>query len=278
MRVIDLTDELCPLYHVCLEDWSPEMAEAGGHKAAWHREFREKGLRVKLAEDDDGAIAGMIQYLPIEHSPLARGRDAYMVLCVWVHEYDAGVGRRQGRGMGRALLRAAEEDALGRGARSMVAWGLAVPFWMRARWFRRQGYRAADRDGAAVLLWKPFDHGAEPPVWRRPRRRAERGAERVRITTLVNGWCPGRNIVAERARLAAADLGDAVELEVVETRSPDVLDEWGMADAIFVDGRRLRYGPPPSKERVRRRFERAMRRRALEQAVTNAASSLWGYR
>lgn len=29
MEILDLTDELCPLYFCCLEDWSTEMAEAG---------------------------------------------------------------------------------------------------------------------------------------------------------------------------------------------------------------------------------------------------------
>ena len=35
-----------------------------------------RGLRVKLAEADDGTLAGMIQYVPIEHS-FAEGHDLY---------------------------------------------------------------------------------------------------------------------------------------------------------------------------------------------------------
>ena len=34
MKIVDLTEEHVPLYCVCLEDWSQEMAEAGPRKRA----------------------------------------------------------------------------------------------------------------------------------------------------------------------------------------------------------------------------------------------------
>ena len=49
--------------------------------------------------------------------------------------------------MGKALLRAAEEDARALGALGMAAWGISLPFWMKASWFRKHGYRKADRQG-----------------------------------------------------------------------------------------------------------------------------------
>ena len=33
----------------------------------------------------------------------------------------------------------------------MAAWGLALPIWMRASWFKKHGYRKADRRGFATL-------------------------------------------------------------------------------------------------------------------------------
>jgi hypothetical protein len=54
VEIVDLTDEYEDSYLVCLEDWSDEMAEAGDHKARWHRTMRDRGLRVKLALGDDG--------------------------------------------------------------------------------------------------------------------------------------------------------------------------------------------------------------------------------
>ena len=49
-----------------------------------------------------------------------------------------GVGNMQKRGTGIALLAAAEEDVKSRGADGLVAWGIALPFWMKASWYKKQ--------------------------------------------------------------------------------------------------------------------------------------------
>ncbi len=123
MKVIDLTKDYKQLYFVCLEDWSEEIKEAGGHKEAWYNKMKDEGLRVKLAVDDNGEVGGMIQYIPIEHS-FVEGRDLYLINCIWVHGYKKGRGNFQKKGMGKALLHAAETDVEAKGAKGMVAWGI----------------------------------------------------------------------------------------------------------------------------------------------------------
>jgi hypothetical protein len=88
---------------------------------------------------------------------------------------------------------------------------------MRASWFRRQGYRAVDRIGFQVQLWKPFTDDAVPPKWPRPQKKPEQRTGAVVVTCLHNGWCPGQNMVYERARRAARKLGDIVEFRDVNT-------------------------------------------------------------
>ena len=68
MDIVELNARYEDSFLMCLEDWSSEMQEAGDHKARWYRTMRDRGLRVRLAVDDDGRPIGMIQYLPIEHS------------------------------------------------------------------------------------------------------------------------------------------------------------------------------------------------------------------
>jgi len=92
-------------------------------------------------------------------------RRALLHPCIWVHGHKQGRGNFQGHGMGSALLDAAEADARALGAKGLAAWGLWLPFWMKASWFKRHGYRKADRQGIAVLLWKPFTGDAQPPRW-----------------------------------------------------------------------------------------------------------------
>jgi hypothetical protein len=123
------------------------------------------------------------------------------VLCIWVHGHPQGVGNHQGHGVGTALLEALEAAVRARGAEGIAAWGLALPVWMRARWFRRRGYRPADRLGLSVLLWKPFVDHALPPRFARPGPPPAAIDERGEpvATCLISGWCNATNAACERA-------------------------------------------------------------------------------
>lgn len=48
--------------------------------------------------------------------------------------------------MGKALLEAAEKDAKALGAKGMVAFGVSMPFWIPAAWFKKRGYTPVDKD------------------------------------------------------------------------------------------------------------------------------------
>jgi GNAT superfamily N-acetyltransferase len=243
MRVIPLSAEHEPLYCACLEDWSDEINEGGDHKARWLAKMRDKGLRVKLALDDRGEVGGMIQYVPIEEA-FVEGRGLYFVHCIWVHGHKQGRGNFQKRGMGTALLAAAEEDARELGAKGLAAWGMALPFFMRASWFKKHGYKKADSVGMQVLLWKPFTEDAEPPRWIRKKKTPE--PEPGRVTVM--------NMAYERAKRAASEFGDKVTFRTVDTFDRTTFAEWGEPDAIFVDGKGLRMGPPPTFKKIRKRI------------------------
>ncbi|MCD4765382.1 MAG: GNAT family N-acetyltransferase [Methanosarcinales archaeon] len=249
MNVIDLADDHLQLYFMCLEDWSEEIKEAGTRKELWYKGMVDKGLRVKLALDDGGQVGGMIQYGPIEHS-FADGNDLYIIYCIWVHGHKQGRGNFQKKGMGKALLRAAEDDARDRGAQGMAAWGMFLPFWMKASWFKKQGYSKVDRQGLSVLLWKPFTDTVKPPRWIKQKKKPETVQGKVTVTAFVNGWCQVQNMVYERAKRAAAEFGDEVVFREIDTSDRDVLMEWGLSDALYIDDKQVRTGPPPSYEKI----------------------------
>jgi N-acetylglutamate synthase-like GNAT family acetyltransferase len=251
MNIIDLTPEYQELYFECLEDWSAEIKEAGDHKACWYRKYAERGLRVKLALDEHGAVGGMIQYVPIEESFIA-GKDLYFILCIWVHGHKKGRGNFQKRGMGQALLKAAEEDAQAQGAKGMAAWGLWLPFWMRASWFKKHGYKKADRDGIALLVWKAFSAEAQPPRWIKQKKTVPSIPGKVTLTAFLNGWCPAQNMVYERTRRAAAEFGDKAIFQTIDASERAIVAEWGIADGVFVNGKKLNWGPPPSYAKIRK--------------------------
>jgi GNAT superfamily N-acetyltransferase len=259
MKVIDLQPEYYDSYFNCLEGWSEEMGEAGDHKACWFHRYKEKGLRVKLALDDAGTVAGMIQYLPIEES-FVEGNNLYFILCIWVHGHKKGIGNHQGKGLGMALLEAAEADAKQLGAKGMAAWGLWLPFWMRASWFKQHGYRKADRDSIRLLVWKPFSDDAAPPHWIRQRKAVPKHDGKVTLTAFINGWCPAQNAVYERAKRASKAFGDKVVFESIDTSDREVFLEWGITDGLFVDGKQIAYGPPLSYEKMMKIVSKRVKR------------------
>ena len=248
MEIINLSEKYHDIYFHCLEDWSADIKEAGNHKEIWFNEMNEKGLRVKLAVENDKAC-GMIQYIPVEHSDI-EGKDSYFIKCIWVHGHKQGIGNQQRKGMGKALLSAAEEDIRSMNKKGVAAWGLSLPFWMKASWFKKYGYKKVDKNGMAALMWKPFTEDAITPQWIKEKKRPQKDNGKVVVTSFLNGWCPVQSLVHERAKRAAQELGDKVEFHEINTMARNVLCEWGISDALFVDGKQVRTGPPPSYEKI----------------------------
>jgi N-acetylglutamate synthase-like GNAT family acetyltransferase len=258
MKVIDLTSEHEKLYFCCLEEWSDEIKEAGDHKACWYNKMKDKGLKVKLARDENGVIGGMIQYLPVELSSF-EGNDLYVVLCIWIHGHKKGIGNFQKRGMGKLLLKAAEEDVKNIGAKGLVTWGLILPVFMRASWFKKQGYSVVDKDGLMRLLWKPFSQQAVPPAFIKQKKKPELRPGKVNISLFLNGWCPAQNMAYERTKRAISDFKNKIELNEYLTIDKEIQREWGISDAIFINEKQIRTGPPPSYKKIRRLIEKKVR-------------------
>jgi GNAT superfamily N-acetyltransferase len=263
MQIIDLTPEHEEQFFVCLEEWSDDMKDAGCQKRLWYAEMKQKGLRVKLALNDAGVIAGFIQYLPIEHSTIA-GQDSYFVPCIWVHGHKMGRGNLQGKGMGTALLEAAEQDVKSLGAKSITAWGLSLPFWMKAAWYKKHGYRSVDKDSIALLVWKPFTEDAIPPKWMKPLKTPDLLPDKVKISAFVHGWCAAQNLAMERIKRVASEFPGKVVYEEYNTRDRAVLEEWGLSDAIFIDAKVVNTGPPPSYDKLKKMVRRKLKDRKLK--------------
>ena len=74
----------------------------------------------------------------------------------------------------------------------------------------------------------------------------------MNVTCFVNGWCTSGLVTAERARRVAGEFGEKVAFREVDTSEHATVAEWGLADALFVDDKRVMTGPPISPERFRK--------------------------
>jgi hypothetical protein len=67
-------------------------------------------------------------------------------------------------------------------------------------------------------------------------------------------------VTAERARRVAGEFGERVAFREIDTSEHSSVAEWGLADALFVDGKQVMTGPPISPERLRRIVGKRMAR------------------
>jgi GNAT superfamily N-acetyltransferase len=261
MKIIDLNEENKHLYFVCLKCGDNELKDAVHHKELWYNKMKDKGLFVKLAEDDNGRFGGMIQCIPVEYS-FAGGKDLYFINCIYILGHKKAGGNFRKKGMGKALIRAAEDDAKARGAKGITAWGVSIPAFMRASWFKKHGYRKVYKKGIMVLLWKPFTEDARPPVWEIKDK--DQGFElvpgKVTVTSFINGWCPAMNVIHDRAKKASAEFGDKVIFTEIDTFSKDTMIKYGAVDELFINNTKVKVGPPPSYKKIRRKIARKVRR------------------
>ena len=259
MDIIDLSEEHQTDFFTCLEEWSDEMKDGVCRKECWYNAMEKKGLRVKLALNDKGVVTGMVQYAPIEHS-WVEGKNLYFVYCIWVHGHKQGRGDMRKQGIGKALLHAAEEDVKSLDSNGLVVWGMILPFFMRAGWFKKQGYRKADRNGISVLLWKSFNPKALPPKWIKARKKPEKIPGKVVVTALAHGWCSGINGMIQRAETICNELGEKVVFNEIDMTSREAVREWGLSDGLFVDNKNIYKGPPLNHEKIRKAIEKKLRK------------------
>lgn len=62
------------------------------------------------------------------------------------------------------------------------------------------------------------------------------------------------NLVFERAKRAASEIGDTVVFQEMNTFDRETFLEWGISDALFIDGKQVRTGPPPSYEKIKKKI------------------------
>jgi hypothetical protein len=132
---------------------------------------------------------------------------------------------------------------------------------MKASWFKKHGYRGVDRKGMRELVWKPFVADAAAPSWVEEKPVPVGTPGQIEVTAFQTGWCPAANLVYERARRAADELGPEVHFTTIDTSDREAFVRCGHSDEVFVNGRPLQRGAPPSYKTVRRKIARQLGRR-----------------
>lgn len=71
------------------------------------------------------------------------------------------------------------------------------------------------------------------------------------------------NVTCERMKRASLEFPGKINLQEHDTIDKNVAEEWGISDALFIDGREIGLGPPVSYEKLRKKIKKSVRRISL---------------
>jgi GNAT superfamily N-acetyltransferase len=236
---------------------SEEVDKAAKRRLAWFKKMHGTGLRIKVVHVD-GETAGFLYSIPIEHSPQGPlGNDLMVVYCLTV------LKQYKGKGAGKALIEAVEEEAKTQGKKGLVTYGYRGDFWfMPAPFFEKHGFeqvdsRKVDWAGEAefldefVLLWKPFDNTAEPPTFPESKYEFKPVPGKVVVDLFWDISCQTTNIEGLRVKEVAEEFGDDVILNEFPIHERDVYTKYQKHRGIFINGKEIGWGYEAPKEGVR---------------------------
>ena len=228
-------------------------------KNYWAQKMLANGLRGKVALNEYRQTIGMVEYTPIRVAP-AEGVGFYFIHSIWVEGISSPTRNLNWKGIGPALLQACEKDARDHGAKGVAAWGWQPPHAMRYTWFKRQGYRIADKKQKRVLVWKALSEDAQPPTWLMGEVPTFHSPDRPVITVYVSGQCLIMNHRFLQLRQLAEEYGGEVEFKGIATLDKQAMRRCCTMDASFIDGEPLPDCVIMSDDQLRKWIQKALKK------------------
>jgi GNAT superfamily N-acetyltransferase len=258
VEVRDMTSEDEYFVSTCThENESEEIDASARRRLAWLRSREPDGLRVKVALVD-GVRVGFLYAMPIEVSPWGPlGEDLLALPCLYV------LNKAQKRGAGRALMEAAEDEALRQGKKGVATNGYdweGAAWFMPSSYFAARGYEVAGQRGPVSVMWKPLEPDAVPPRMLEPDYEFEPVPGKVVVDLFWHTFCETCDIEAARVRDVAAEFGDQVVLRDYCGDDRDTLLKHQIPRAIYVQGNEIGWGYEAPRDGIRAAISAALER------------------
>ncbi|MCK5245416.1 hypothetical protein KAR02_00850, partial [Candidatus Bipolaricaulota bacterium] len=124
-------------------------------------------------------------------------------------------------------------------------------WFMPTSFFELLGYTPVETRGREILLWKPFSSDAAPPHFLQPHYIFEPVEGVVVVDLFWNAFCQTSVIEAQRVSEVCKEYGNCVLLREFHAEDRDVLLQYQISRAIYVNGDEIDWGYEASKEGLR---------------------------
>ena len=218
--------------------------------------MKSEGALFKVAILDHDHV-GFAYGIPIENSPWGPIGHSLMVLpCLYVLPEWAS------KGAGKALIESIEDEARRADCHAVTITAYrAIPnaeWFMPASYFELLGYTPVESRGREMLLWKPLLPDSEPPHFLQPHYVFEPIDGSIVVDLFWNMFCQTSAIEAQRVREVCAEFGDQVTLREFRGEDREVLLQYQISRAIYVNGREISWGVEAPKDGIRNAIQRAL--------------------
>ncbi len=229
-----------------------EYEESALRRISWLQSMKKYGLKVKVALLDD-VHAGFLYLMPIEINPWQiQGKNLMVFPCLVAHS------KFSQSGVGKKLIKAAEEETLYQKRNGIVTIGFLWDFWfMPAKYFIKLGFKVAAKKGEEAILWKKLDQTAKAPRFRAESYKYHPIKGKVIIDLFWNTFCLTSDVEAQRVREVVIEFGDDVLLNEYSADNIKILQKYGISRRIYVNGKIIEVGPEIEKDRLRQEIKNA---------------------
>jgi predicted N-acetyltransferase YhbS len=241
---------------------SDETDSCAKMRQDWLINMQKKGARTKVAFIEDNPV-GFIHLIPIEVSTTELiGQDLMVIPCLAI------LKNWEGKGVGRALIQEAENEARAQNKQGLVTIAYYGDFpFMPAGFFEKTGFNVIDRrkvtavgeqgllDDEAILM-KAFETPKEPPHFAEPKYEFTPIPNKVVIDLFWDPFCLTSITEAQRVREVAEEFGDKVVLNEYPADDRELFLSLQIPRAIFINGKEIGWGWAAPKEGIREAIEK----------------------
>ncbi len=244
MKIVDLTVQtIDDSINLCIGS-KPGDEQAREEKRRWLESRMPLRAGGKLAYQD-GNLAGMVEFTPIEDSPFpVTGVGLLHINCLWV------LPRHQRRGLGKGLLKSCVQEAGRLGMKGVSVVADDNPVFMPSSFFLHQGFLSIEQRGHEELMLMDLKE-SRPPRFIPAEYFAKTSGNKVLVDVLYCSQCPWSVKTRSRIEKVAREFGHSVQVRCTRTDTRAKVEEMGDSRKILVDGKEV-FLPTPTEDDVRK--------------------------
>ncbi len=240
------------------KDWETDREEAfkplgraRDVKRFWNYNTLFKGVRVLVAYEGSSPV-GQLEFIPIEHAPRpVKGENLLFIDCLFVEP------QKRWHGVGAELLAKCEEKAHEQHLAGMAVIAYPDSLFMPAGFFIEHGFQVVAESECAWLLMKTWEAVAPPEFLHRHYQAAPAAAGHTSIDIFWCGQCPFWAHARDELMKVARELGEQVVVHEINTDDRKVMEQWGIANGVFINGE-CAFLYPPTKDEIRKALQAKM--------------------